>query len=153
MVAQLDSDDEWFYLHQQAAELSRCGNEFGDNQALEGAIGVYRRALTLVSRERMPLDWATSQHNLGNALSMLGDRETSTARLEEAVAAYYEVMKEWTRERLPLDWATAQNNLGNTLLALGERDNSSATTGRSGRRLSRDTGRNAPRRRTGLNGP
>ena len=36
----------------------------------------------------MPLDWATTQNNLGNALAGLGDRESGTARLEEAVAAY-----------------------------------------------------------------
>jgi tetratricopeptide (TPR) repeat protein len=126
LVAQLDGDDEWYYVHQQARELSRYGDEFGDNQALEASISVSRHALSLVKRERNPLDWATTQHNLANALSMLGDRETNAARLEEAVLAYYEVMKEWTRERSPLDWATAQNNLGNTLVALGERASGTA---------------------------
>ena len=36
----------------------------------------------------MPLDWATTQMNLGNALRTLGERESGTARLEEAVAAW-----------------------------------------------------------------
>ncbi len=63
-------------------------------------------------RERVPLNWATTQNNLGNALLRLGERESGTARLEEAVAAYRAALTERTRERVPLDWATTQNNLG-----------------------------------------
>jgi hypothetical protein len=37
----------------------------------------------------VPLDWATTQNNLGNALRALGDRESGTARLQDAVAAWY----------------------------------------------------------------
>ena len=58
------------------------------------------------ARERVPLDWAMTQNNLGNALSMLGERESGTARLEEAVTAYRAALEEWTRERVPLDCAT-----------------------------------------------
>ena len=36
----------------------------------------------------MPLDWATTQNNLGTAPSTLGERVSGTARLEEAVAAF-----------------------------------------------------------------
>ena len=53
------------------------------------------------TRERVPLDWATTQNNLGNALSRLGARESGTARLEEAVAAYRAALEEWTREATP----------------------------------------------------
>ena len=45
------------------------------------------------TRERVPLDWATTQNNLGNALATLGERESGTARLEEAVAAYREALE------------------------------------------------------------
>ena len=74
----------------------------------------------------MPLDWATTQNNLGNALGTLGERESGTARLEEAVAAYRAALEERTRERVPLDWATTQNNLGNALATLGERESGTA---------------------------
>ena len=63
----------------------------------------------------LPLDWAMTQNNLGNALRRLGERESGTARLEEAVAAYRAALEERTRERVPLDWATTQNNLGTAL--------------------------------------
>ena len=69
----------------------------------------------------MPLDWARTQNNLGNALWTLGERESGTARLEEAVAAYRAALQERTRERVPLDWAATQSNLGNALSVLGER--------------------------------
>ena len=69
----------------------------------------------------MPLDWATTQTNLGNALWRLGERESGTARLEEAVSAYRDALKKYTRERVPLQWAMTQNNLGTALSTLGER--------------------------------
>ena len=78
------------------------------------------------TRERVPLDWATTQNNLGNALSRLGERESGTAQLEEAVAAYRAALEEKTRERVPLDWAATQNNLGNALSTLGERESGTA---------------------------
>jgi tetratricopeptide (TPR) repeat protein len=70
----------------------------------------------------VPLNWATTQSNLGNALLRLGERESVPARLEEAVAAHRAALQERTRERVPLDWATTQNNLGNALSTLGERE-------------------------------
>jgi hypothetical protein len=74
----------------------------------------------------VPLDWATTQSNLGLALSRLGERESGTERLLEAVAAYRDALKERTRERAPLDWARTQNDLGTALGALGERESGTA---------------------------
>jgi tetratricopeptide (TPR) repeat protein len=78
------------------------------------------------TRERVPLDWAMTQNNLGAALWTWGERETGTARLEEAVTAYRDALKERTRERVPLQWATTQNNLGNALGTLGKRESGTA---------------------------
>ena len=69
---------------------------------LEEAVAAYRAALEEYTRERAPLDWATTQNNLGNALWALGARESGTARLEEAVAAFRTSLEERTRERTPL---------------------------------------------------
>src|SRR5205085_2889843 len=90
------------YLDQEADALYREGDERGDNAALTEAIERYRIALDLRSRDRVPLDWATTQKNLANALETLGERESGTARLEEAVAAYRAALEERTRERAPL---------------------------------------------------
>ena len=109
------------YLLRQAGALSRQGDERGDNAALSSAIEVYGRVLSDYPRDRVPLDWARTQNNLGNALERLGERESGTETLQQAVAAYHEALKERTRERVPLDWAMTQNNLGAALMRLGER--------------------------------
>jgi tetratricopeptide (TPR) repeat protein len=88
---------------------------------LEEAVAAYREALKEQTRERVPLDWAMTQTNLGNTLSSLGQRERGTARLEEAVAAYREALKERTRERVPLQWAESFGNEGVALMLLAER--------------------------------
>ncbi len=125
------------YLFQQALALYQQGDEFGDNAALQISIEVWRIVLPFYPRERMPLDWATTQNNLGNALRTLGERESGTARLEEAVEAYRAALEERTRERVPLDWAMTQNNLGNAL-----RRSANGRAGRRGwRRRSRPTAR------------
>ena len=88
----------------------------------------YRAALEEWTRDRVPLQWATTQNNLGTALETLGARESGTARLEEAVAAYRAALEERTRDRVPLDWAMTQNNLGNRASdarGAGERDGAS----------------------------
>jgi tetratricopeptide (TPR) repeat protein len=105
-----------------ADALQTLGDQSGKNEPLEAAVVAYRAALAERTRERVPLDWATTQNNLGTALWRLGEREAGTARLEDAVAAYRAALAERTRERVPLDWAMTQNNLGNALLSLGERE-------------------------------
>jgi tetratricopeptide (TPR) repeat protein len=114
------------YLRREAGALYQQGDEFGDSSVLRSAIERYRRLLELQPRERVPLEWATTQNDLGNALWTLGVRESGSARLEEAVVAYHDALKERTRERVPLQWATTQNNLGNALAALGVRETGSA---------------------------
>jgi tetratricopeptide (TPR) repeat protein len=114
------------YLGREASALYLQGSEYGDNAALRSAIERGRRLTELNPRAHVPLDWARTQNNLGNALRMLGNRESGTAKLEEAVVAYREALKEWTRERVPLNWATTQNGLGNALSILGERESGTA---------------------------
>jgi hypothetical protein len=86
----------------------------------------YRLALQELTRERVPLQWAEAQMNLGNALARLGEREATTARLEEAVSSFRLALLEWTRERVPLQWAQTQMSLGVALSVLGERETGTA---------------------------
>ncbi|MFM7610492.1 MAG: hypothetical protein ACKO9A_16705, partial [Alphaproteobacteria bacterium] len=120
-LVRFDAKASWAYLLDQADALYLHGSEFGDNAALAESIETHKQALALAPRDRVPLDWATTQNKLGNALWALGAREAGTARLEEAVTAFREALKERTRDRVPLDWAMTQNNLGNCLAALAER--------------------------------
>jgi tetratricopeptide (TPR) repeat protein len=114
------------FLTDKAVEFYERGDQRGDNAALLVAVAAYRAALEELTRERVPLQWATTQNNLGNALRALGGRESGTARLEEAVTAFRAALEERTRERAPLQWAMTQNNLGTALATLGERDSGTA---------------------------
>ena len=96
------------------------------SERLEEALTAYHEALQEFTRTRVPLQWAGAQMNLGNALLVLGERESGTARLEEAVAAYREALQENTRAHTPLEWARTQMNLGSALLVLGERESGTA---------------------------
>jgi tetratricopeptide (TPR) repeat protein len=71
----------------------------------------------------VPLDWAMTQDNLGNALRVLAECENETEQLEHAVDAHCAALEERTRDRVPLDWAETQDSLGNAFRALGEREN------------------------------
>jgi hypothetical protein len=53
------------YLTQEASALYLQGSEFGDNAALRSAIERRLGLIGLNPRERLPLDWATTQNNLG----------------------------------------------------------------------------------------
>ncbi|HEY4848135.1 MAG TPA: hypothetical protein VIH87_10200 [Methylocella sp.] len=127
LVVPFDTEQQWRFLLDQAGELYKQGHEFGDDAALTEAIGVYRRCLALAPRPERPLDWAKTQMNLGNALRVLGERESGTARLEEAVSAFRNALQEFTRARAPLQWAQTQNSLGLALWRLlGERESGTA---------------------------
>ena len=102
-------------------------------------MAAYRAALEERTRERVPLDWAMTQMNLGTALWTLGERESGTARLEEAVAAYRAALEERTRERVPLDWAMTQNEPRQRAL-------DAWASGRAGRRVWRRRWRRIARR-------
>ena len=91
-------------------------------ERLGQAVDAYRAALEERTRERVPLEWAMTQNNLGSALRALGQRESGTELLEQAVDAHRAALEERTRERVPLEWATTQNNLGSALWILGERE-------------------------------
>jgi hypothetical protein len=72
-------------------------------------------------RERVPLDWASTQNNLGLALRAVGERDSGLLRLEEAVAAHGAALEELTRERVPLLWGRNFGNQGVALMHLAER--------------------------------
>ena len=89
---------------------------------LEEAVKAYRSALEEYTRERVPLQWAETQNNLGGALWILGELEGDTVRLEEAVEAHQSALEEYTRERAPLLRAMTQNILGTAFYVPGRRE-------------------------------
>lgn len=121
IAAVVDVDAACTHRMSQADSYYRLGEEFGDRSALHDAILRLRAILTRRDRERVPLDWAKTQNNLGIVLATLGLREPGSSRLEEATAAFRAALQERTRKRVPLQWAQTQLNLGSALAYLGER--------------------------------
>jgi tetratricopeptide (TPR) repeat protein len=78
------------------------------------------------TRERVPLDWAATQNNLGNALQTLGEREDGTGRLEEAVAAYRAALEVFRPAGAAYYITLAERNLARAEALLAERRGKSA---------------------------
>ena len=118
-----NSDERGAAANDLAISLSTLGERESGTARLEEAVEAYRSALEERTRERVPLDWAGTQMNLGNALRTLGERESGTARLEEAVEAYRAALEEYARERVPLQWAASFGNQGVALMRIADRTN------------------------------
>ena len=113
-----------------AATQNRLGNalmllsgfglwDLDEKALLAQAVEAYRAALQERTRDRVPLDWAATQNNLGNALRRSGKTED----LADAIAAYRAALEETSRERDPLQWALIQSNIGGALWELDVLDN------------------------------
>ena len=104
---------QWKYRNEQALMLAEQGREFKNNAALEQSIKLYEKTvLGLAPREARPDDWATTQHNFGNALGLLGQRHRAPHLLERAVMVFENALSVRSREQSPLEWATTQDNYG-----------------------------------------
>jgi tetratricopeptide (TPR) repeat protein len=110
-----------------AGVLSTYAEQTGSNNALTEAISLYRAALKEHTLEKVPLLWARTQNNLGNALQRQGMFESDTHKLTEAVSSYRAVLKVRTLEREPLQWAATKNSLGTALSTLGELERDTKT--------------------------
>ncbi|MBU7582309.1 MAG: CHAT domain-containing protein [Nostoc sp. TH1S01] len=77
---------------------------------IEIAITGYKAALTVHTKEDLPLNWAAIQTNLVAAYSnrIKGDRADN---IEKAIAACEEALSVYTKENFPLNWVVTQNNL------------------------------------------
>ena len=84
-------------------------------------MSAFRNALAERSREKVPMDWAMTQNNLGAALQSLGKRQEGNQLLDESVTAYENALQEITREKLPMSWAMTLANLGAVRMILAER--------------------------------
>ena len=65
-------------------------------------MAAYRAALQEYTRERVPLQWAMTQSNLGTALWTLGERTKDDAKLREArnaISAAFEVFMQAGQEQ------------------------------------------------------
>ena len=54
--------------------LATLGKRERGTERLEQAVTAYTEALKEITRERVPLDWASTQSNLGRAIQILRER-------------------------------------------------------------------------------
>ena len=85
--------------------IGELGERETGSVRLNQAVAAYRDALGELTVDRVPLEWATIQNNLGNVFMALGGRETGTARLKEAASAYRNALTRQDRDHAPLEWA------------------------------------------------
>jgi uncharacterized caspase-like protein len=83
------------------------------------SVGAYLGALQELTRERVPLQWASVQQNLANAYLSLArlqrDSGTTQGYLRQAEEAQNAALQEMTRERAPSMWANVKLGLGETM--------------------------------------
>ncbi|NEO24211.1 MAG: CHAT domain-containing protein [Moorea sp. SIO4A5] len=107
--------DEAKYLAAVILNLSNLIAQLplGDKAStMEIAITGYEVALTVFTREDFPVEWVTTQTNVGAAY---GDRikGEEAQNIEQAIACYQQALTVRTFEAFPIEWATTQTNLGN----------------------------------------
>ncbi|MFG5381760.1 tetratricopeptide repeat protein [Yoonia sp. R2-816] len=95
------------------------GRDRGLRFDLEVAMHLAERSVSLSQSKKQQ---GMALNDLGNALCLLGERQTGTERLEQAVAAYTSALNKRDRSQSPTDWAMTQNNLGNAQAILGARE-------------------------------
>ncbi len=77
---------------------------------MELGIAAYRQALTVMTQQAMPVDWAGTMMNLAIIYSnrIRGDRAEN---IEQAIGAYEQALTVMTQQAMPVDWAQTMNNL------------------------------------------
>jgi hypothetical protein len=94
---------------------------------LQRSADAFKQAIQHTDRKSAPLDWASSQSNLGMVLQTLGGLHRDPATLKQAVAALNAALEEITRDRSPLEWGAVQQELGVTLANLAQIEQGSET--------------------------
>jgi tetratricopeptide (TPR) repeat protein len=78
---------------------------------LEKAIGYWKAASQVITKESFPQDWARLKNNLANAYLYRRKGEKGN-NLKQAISAYQEALSFYDREQYPEKYASIQKNLG-----------------------------------------
>jgi len=95
-------------------------NELEKAEYMKIAIHAYKEMLKVKTLDRLPMDYAMTQNNLGNAYIRLAEVESKAVNCQKAIQTYEEALKVTTLAHLPMDYAMTQNNLGNAYRTLAE---------------------------------
>ena len=123
-LGEAKADDEAEFLAAVIFTFSNLIAQFplGDKASnMEIAITGYEIALTVRTREALPVNWAMTQNNLALAYRERIKGDTAE-NIENAIAAYNAALTVYTREALPAKWAATQNSLAITYYSRIRRD-------------------------------
>jgi tetratricopeptide (TPR) repeat protein len=101
--------------------LSKSDSPNG-SQHLRDSVEAFNQALTVETRSCTPLEWADTQHELGDALTLLGLSENNATDLRKAEEAYHAELDVHTNGSFPYNWARAQTGLSGVLTLRGSRE-------------------------------
>ncbi len=104
--------------------LSDSDSENGTDY-LRDSVEAFNQALTVETRSCTPLAWASTQHNLGRALVLLGKSENNVEDFRKAEETYHAELDVHTNGGFPDDWALAQSGLSEALRLRGDREHNS----------------------------
>jgi tetratricopeptide (TPR) repeat protein len=93
----------------------------GQPDLLGKAVDAFNEALKERTRERVPLQWAVTEGNLGDALKRLAERDNQMSTLEMAARAYAEALKAFTPDAAPLDHDRIQRKFQRVEKEISER--------------------------------
>lgn len=103
--------------------LRIIGREFGDRGILIDSIEAARRAIEAKKKIGVPNMLASSQDELGKALSDLGELTRDPEPVREAIEAFEEALRNLNVEERPVSWGEVHINMGRALTVLGKLEN------------------------------
>jgi tetratricopeptide (TPR) repeat protein len=110
--------DALFLLGNRAHKVGSI--ELEKAEFMKIAIEAYEEALEVYTPAHLPLQYAMTQNNLGNAYRTLAEVEGKAENCKRAIEAYERALKVYTPARFPLQHAMTQNNLGTAYQTLAE---------------------------------
>jgi uncharacterized caspase-like protein len=119
-VARWDDDKALEYKAVLASTRYWRGEKEGSVALMQRAIADYEAALTYVSRDEQPGDWAFIQRGLATVRTTLAEWSNDARQLEAAIATYRNVLDVLPAEAV-VQRAITFNNLGLAYLSLGSR--------------------------------
>lgn len=94
-------------------------DEITPGQALEKAADAYRAATQVLSKDVLPLIWASVQNRLGLTLYKLDAKTQDAEILKHTLSAYQAALQVFSPQQSPLRWAEVMHNLAQAAQVLG----------------------------------
>jgi tetratricopeptide (TPR) repeat protein len=96
------------------------GKETNSASDLNSAVGAFKAALTIFTRDNWPQQWQLLSLDLALALTILGEQLGNSAALKESEGVLRKVLETIDPEKDLITWGAVSSDLGGVLYKLGE---------------------------------